>query len=106
VKVWDIKSHDQKITHGPHPAAVTAVAWLPPESKRMLVACEDGCVRLDSTEESSVSKPMQLAEDVIYSIAVQGKGDARVIYGGCHDGGIYVWSANGTMKTLDAPKGR
>jgi WD40 repeat protein len=101
VKIWDVKSHDQKITHGPHPAAVTALAWFPPDTKRMLVACEDGGVRLDSTEETSVSRPMQVAEDVIYTVAVQGRGDGRVIYGGCHDGRIYMWSANGMVKTLD-----
>ena len=32
VKVWDVKTHEQTITHGPHPAAVTAVAWLPPDT--------------------------------------------------------------------------
>ena len=62
VKIWDVKTHEQTITHGPHPAAVTGVHWLPPDTKphaRRLG--EDGGVRLDSTEETAASKPMQLA---------------------------------------------
>jgi WD40 repeat protein len=104
VKVWDVKTRDQIITHGPHPAAVTALAWLPPDTKRIVVACEDGAVRLDPTEESVPGRPLPAAEDVIYGIAILGKGNGRIIYGGCHDGRIYSWDAGGALQTIKIGK--
>jgi WD40 repeat protein len=106
VKVWDVKTHDQIMSHGPHPAAVTALAWLPQDTKRIVVACEDGAIRLDPTEESTPGRPLSAAEDVIYGVAVLGKGDGRIIYGGCHDGRIYGWNAGGTMQTITIGKNR
>ena len=100
VKIWNVKTHEQVTSHGPHPGAVTSLAWLASDVKRIAVACEDGTVRLDPLEESSPSQPLAGAADVIYAIAVQGKGDSRVIYAGCHDGQIYWWNAGGNMKTL------
>lgn len=100
VKIWDTKTHEQLSNHGPHAAAVTAVAWIAGDSKRLAVGCESNAIYLENTEESAVGRPLSSADDVLYSIAVRGKGDARVIFAGCHDGQVYQWGANGSMKRL------
>ena len=97
VKVWDVKTREQKATVGPYPAAVTALAWPGDGGKggKVLAGCEDGTVRQGT--ETAVGPPMpDTAADVIYSLAVTA--DGKHLYGGCHDGLVYVWGAGGKLE--------
>ena len=92
VKVWDVKTHEQKATIGPHAAAVTSLAWA---GDHLLAATEDGGVRVNS--ESELGRALPAADDVLYGIAVTS--DGTHIYGGCHDGAVYLWTADGKLES-------
>ena len=46
MKVWDVKTHAQKTSIGPHPAPVTALAWPAGggDGKTLVAATDDGTV--------------------------------------------------------------
>ena len=75
VKVWDVKTHEQKAAIGPHPAAITSLCWA---GDHLFAASEDGTVGVGS--ESDLGRALPAAEDVLYSIAVTS--DGKKIVGG------------------------
>jgi WD40 repeat protein len=98
VKVWDVKTREQKATAGPYPAAVTALAWPRDgggKGGKLLAGCEDGTVRQGT--DAAAGPPMpDPAADVLYSLAATA--DGKHLYGGCHDGLVYVWDAGGKLE--------
>lgn len=95
VKVWDVATREQKTTIGPHPAAVTALAWA--ETARLYAAGEDGVIRTDNSTAKEVGRALPGADDVLYALAVSK--DGKRLFGGCHDGGVYVWNSDGKLQT-------
>jgi len=94
VKTWDVKTRERKISAGPHPAPVTAIAWQAKET--ILVACEDGTIRGNPSDKKELARPYSdTADDVVYALATTG--DGKAVFGGGHDGLVYVWGPNGKL---------
>ncbi|HEX8916523.1 MAG TPA: c-type cytochrome domain-containing protein [Humisphaera sp.] len=88
LKVWDVKTRERTQSVGPHQSALTALAWTGP--KQIAVACEDGTVRLASTEAKEPGRPLPgSADDVLYCLALSA--DGKTLYAGCHDGKVYAF---------------
>jgi WD40 repeat protein/mono/diheme cytochrome c family protein len=102
-KVWDLKTREKVASLPPHPAGVTTLEWL--DGGKLLSACEDGTVRLgafekDGNGEGRFERTFAAAGDAVHCAVAAA--DGKTIYGGCHDGRVYGWSAaNGAKeKTL------
>lgn len=90
IKVWDVKTREQAVALTTSPAAVTALAWV--DAKTLLSASDDGVPRFSSREnKTSAIKTFPAAADVLYAAAITA--DGKTIYGACHDGQVYVWTA-------------
>jgi WD40 repeat protein len=93
IKVWDVKTREQVVALTTSPGAVTGLAWV--DAKTLLSASEDGVPRFSSRENKTRAvKTFPAAPDVLYATAVTS--DGKTIFGACHDGQIYVWSAGNT----------
>lgn len=95
VKIWDLKTKELKQTVGRHPASVTALVWNR-DGKQIVSCCEDGSVRLCEESKDSPVRTFSGVGDVLYATAVSA--DGKSIYGGGHDGLVYVWGADGKLK--------
>jgi WD40 repeat protein len=90
IKVWDVKTREQTVALTTSPSAVTGLAWV--EGKTLLSAGEDGVPRFSSRENKTRAiKSFPAAPDVLYGAVVTA--DGKTIFGGCHDGQIYIWTA-------------
>ena len=90
IKVWDVKTREQAVALTTSPAAVTALAWV--DGKTLLSASDDGVPRFSSRENKTRAvKTFPAAADVLYAAAITT--DGKTIYGACHDGQVYVWTA-------------
>jgi WD40 repeat protein len=99
MKVWDVKTRERKITVGPHPAAVTALAWA--TEKTIAVACEDGTVRTNKSDATDLGRPLaDVAAKALYCLAATK--DGKTLFGGCHDGQVYIWTSGKAEKPLPA----
>lgn len=100
LKVWDVAARDRKTSVGPHPSAVTAVAWAGPST--IAVAGEDGTVRLSPAESKDVARPLPaVADDVVYALAASA--DGKTLFAGCHDGRVYVFGPGGKLAARIGP---
>jgi WD40 repeat protein len=108
---WDTKTREQKITVPKHPAPLTALAWAA-NGKSLVTASEDGSARIytdlksHSGKEQSEGAQMRAfstIDEVLYAIALSA--DGKAIYGGAHDGTVYIWNSDGKLKRkLEQPK--
>lgn len=90
IKVWDVKTREQAVALTTSPAAVTALAWV--DAKTLLSASDDGVPRFSSRENKTRAiKTFPAAADVLYGTVITT--DGKTIYGACHDGQVYVWTA-------------
>jgi len=87
IKIWDIKTHEQKQSIGPHPFRVDAIAW--PNGRSIVAAGDDGGLRRDNDNANAPGAALPGADDVLYCLAVTA--DGANVFGGCHDGAVYVW---------------
>jgi len=72
------------------PAGVTDLAWV--NEKTLLSTSEDGVARFSSeANKERAERVFNGAPDVLYCAAVTS--DGKTIFGGCHDGNVYVWTA-------------
>jgi WD40 repeat protein len=102
VRVWNLKTREKTEAIPPHPAGVADVAWL--GNDKLLTAGEDGVVRLAAAgKERRFERTFAPAAAAVSSIAVAA--DGKTVFGGSHDGDVYVWSAgSGAIeKKLSAP---
>src|SRR5205823_9358054 len=94
IKIWDIKTHEQKQSIGPHPFRVDAIAW--PNGRSIFALRDDGGLRRDNDNANAPGAALPAADDILYCLAVSA--DGASIFGGCHDGAVYVWSG-GKLQT-------
>jgi WD40 repeat protein len=92
LKIWKVKTREQTAALTTHPDPVTDLAWVDP--KTLLSTCEDGLARFSSeSSKERATRTFTGAPDVLYCAAVSK--DGKMIYAGCHDGHVYVWSVAG-----------
>jgi WD40 repeat protein len=108
---WETTNWHQAITLNSHPAPVTALAWAA-DGKNLISVCEDGIPRRFSEfkthagEQSgggAQERAFEKARDILYCLAMTA--DGKTVFGGCHDGLVYVWNAEGKITaTLVSPE--
>jgi WD40 repeat protein len=108
---WDTKTREQKITVPKHPAPLTALAWAA-NGKSLVTASEDGSARIytdlkshsgKEQSEGAQMRALSTIDEVLYAIALSA--DGKTIYGGAHDGTVYIWNSDGKLKRrLEQPK--
>ena len=103
IKVWNVKTRDQKVALTGIPAGITGLAWA--DAKTVVSSADDGLARF-STEASKERPTVKFAgaPDVLYCVAVSA--DGKTIFGGCHDGHVYAWSAAGAKPQGTLPTTR
>ena len=70
------------------PTGVTGLRWL--DAKRIVLASEDGVARLAGTDDKSRAQRVYAGSpDLLHCLALSP--DNKRLYGGGHDGSIYVW---------------
>ena len=90
IKIWDLKSKDQTASLMASPGAVTDLAWA--DGKTILSASEDGIARFSNQENKERAiRAFTGAPDVLYCTAITA--DGKTLFGGCHDGNVYIWNA-------------
>lgn len=108
---WATKKWNQVITLNNHPAPVTALVWTT-GGTNLFSADEDGTARrftefkVHAGEQSGGGAQQRVftkAGDILYSLAAPA--DGKTVFGGCHDGLVYVWNAEGKVTAkLAAPE--
>ena len=88
VKVWKVEDGEQTMSIAGHRGSVTDLFWRR-GSDQFVSASEDGAARRGSTQKSQPLKELTCDGDVLYSVAVTP--DGKQVFGGAHDGSIYVW---------------
>jgi WD40 repeat protein len=90
IKVWKVSTKEQTASLLTNPAAVTDLVWV--NDKTLLSTAEDGIARFSSeANKERAERVFTGAPDVLYCAAISG--DGKTIFGGCHDGNVYVWNA-------------
>ncbi len=108
---WDTTNWHQAITLNNHPAPVTGLAWTS-DGKSLMTTCEDGIARrftefkTHAGEQSgggAQERACEKAADVLYCLATTA--DGKTVFGGCHNGLVYVWNAEGKITaTFGSPE--
>ena len=101
VKVWDLKTREQTVALTSTPNTVSDLCWV--DERRLISASEDGLLRLTYKDEKERARQVfRGAGDTIYCIAKSP--DGKTVYGGSHDGQVYVWSiADNKLKQTWSP---
>lgn len=90
IKIWDLKSREKVASYPPQPAGISDLAWL--DDAKFLSACEDGVARIGAVADADrFERSLTPAADVIDCVTLSA--DGKVVYGGGHDGKVYVWTA-------------
>jgi WD40 repeat protein len=104
LNIWDVKTREQKITLPKHPAPLTGIAWAA-DGKSLVSVSEDGQPRIYSDfkahsgkeqSEGAQTRALSAADEVLYCVSVSR--DGKTVYGGAHDGKLYIWSSDGKLK--------
>jgi len=103
VKVWDIKSREQDVTLGDKKIAFTSLAWSSDGTALATTTDKGGgaiyrnLVKHDGTQRSDTGKESKLesAGQMIYCCAITK--DAKTVFGGAHDGTVYLWDEKGKI---------
>ncbi|HEY2586044.1 MAG TPA: c-type cytochrome domain-containing protein [Tepidisphaeraceae bacterium] len=101
IKIWDPKTRAQKVTVGPNTVALTAIGWA---GDRLFAAGEDGIVHDGPATSADLGTAWPAAADVLYCLTVSA--DGKHVYGGCHDGAVYVWNEGGKLEGKLVPPAR
>ena len=108
IKVWDIAGQEKKSAFSGRAAAVTALHWTP-GGQILLAVGEDGSAtsitdikRHNGEQSSSPGTERKLAGvgEVLY--AVTATADGKTVFGGSHDGCVYVWEGGKAATKLEA----
>ncbi len=109
---WGTTNWSQAITLTSHPAPVTSLAWTA-DGKNLTSSCEDGMPRrftdfkVHPGEQSgggASERAFDKAADILYCLAATA--DGKSVFGGCHDGLVYVWNGDGKITTTLIPPQR
>lgn len=104
LKVWDAKTGQEIINLKNHAAAVTALQWTA-DGKSLVSACEDGVPRVFTefkthsgreSSEGARERKLNEAEDVLNAVSVSR--DGKTVYGGGHEGVVFVWDKDGKLQ--------
>lgn len=108
IKVWDIAGQEKKSAFSGRSAGVTALHWTP-GGQTLLAVGEDGSaasitdIKRHNGEQSSspgTERKLSSVGEVLY--AVTATSDGKTVFGGGHDGSVYMWEAGKTAVKLDA----
>ncbi len=94
LKIWDIKTREQKNLVIGHPGNIASIVW-PANNAELITASDDGALRLCSESSKSPLKTWAKAADLIYSLDVTT--DAKRFFGGSEKGQVYEWDRNGKI---------
>jgi WD40 repeat protein len=90
IKIWKVSTKEQTASLMTSPTAVTDLAWA--NEKTLVSTSEDGIARFSSeANKERAERAFNGAPDVLHCVAITT--DGKTIFGGCHDGNVYVWTA-------------
>lgn len=108
IKFWDIASSGREGSFSNRSAAVTALHWTP-GGMTLLAVSEDGSavsiteIKRHNGEQSSspgTERKLNSVSEVLY--AVTATADGKTVFGGSHDGCVYVWEGGKSAAKLEA----
>ena len=104
VKVWDVKSRGQEATLGNKKLAFTSVDWAS-KAEGLVIITEKGdgslfgeLVRHTGVRyggDAAKEKKLERADEGLYCAVISA--DGKTIYGGSHNGTVYVWDSAGKI---------
>lgn len=101
IKVWDVKSREQDVMLGDKKVVYTALAWTP-DGAALVTTTDKGSGSIyrelvkhtgDQRSDTAKEKKLDSVNQMLYCVAMTK--DGKTIFGGAHDGNVYLWNDGG-----------